>query len=269
MATTLLGNLINPQVIADFIDEKLVDNMVFAPLAEVDTTLVGRPGDRLTFPVWQYIGDASVIGENESIPLVALQQNSTSVPVHKIAKGTEITDEAVLSGLGDPVGEAGMQLVLSIASAEDGEMLDVLGSIVSDMTYTASGSYVTFDDVNGALELFGEDVEGTKVLLCAPSALTQFRKADDWVPASEIGAEIVVRGAVGMVAGCQVIVSNKLKNFANGKAFIVKPGALRLIMKRDTMVETDRDIIYKKTVLTADKHFATYLYHADYAIKIA
>ena len=47
MASTKLANLIDPQVIADFVDQKLIDNIVFAPLAEIDQTLVGRPGDTL------------------------------------------------------------------------------------------------------------------------------------------------------------------------------------------------------------------------------
>ena len=50
--TTKLANLINPQVLADFVDKKLIDKIVFAPLAEVDTTLVGNPGDTLTFPAY-------------------------------------------------------------------------------------------------------------------------------------------------------------------------------------------------------------------------
>lgn len=48
--TTKLANLINPQVIADFVDQKLIDKIVFAPLADIDQTLVGRPGSVLEFP---------------------------------------------------------------------------------------------------------------------------------------------------------------------------------------------------------------------------
>ena len=42
--TTKLANLIDPEVLAAYIDKKLIDNVVFAPLAEVDTTLSGAPG---------------------------------------------------------------------------------------------------------------------------------------------------------------------------------------------------------------------------------
>lgn len=50
MAQTLLANIINPEVMADMIDKKLVDLMKFAPLADIDYTLQGRPGDTITLP---------------------------------------------------------------------------------------------------------------------------------------------------------------------------------------------------------------------------
>lgn len=271
MATTVLNNLIDPQVLSDFIDEKLTDKMVFAPLATVDALLEGRPGSTVTMPVWKYIGAASTVAEGESIPLASIVQSSASVAIHKLAKGSEFTDEAALSGFGDIASETGYQLVLSIADALDGELLDILGSIGADMTHScASSTALAGDDVNDALELFGEDIDdGEKVLLVSPSDATRLRKASNWLPASEIAADRMVRGAIGEIYGCQVIITNRLKDYANGRAFIVKPGALRLFLKRDSLVETERDIIRKVTVTTADKHFAVYLYREDGAIKLA
>ena len=95
MATTLLANLINPEVIADFIDAKLVDNMVFAPLADVDTTLEGRPGSVLKFPVWRYIGDASTLSEASTLSVATLTASTASVEVHKIAQGVELSKNLV------------------------------------------------------------------------------------------------------------------------------------------------------------------------------
>lgn len=48
--TTVLSYLIDPEVLANYVDVKLIDNIVFAPLAAVDTTLVGAPGDTIKFP---------------------------------------------------------------------------------------------------------------------------------------------------------------------------------------------------------------------------
>lgn len=270
--TTKLNNLINPEVIADFIEQKLVDNIVFAPLAEIDYTLEGRAGNTLKFPVWRYVGDASTLSEASTLSVATLTASTASVTVHKIAQGVELTDEAVLSGLGDPVGEAVSQITLAMASGIDNEMLNTLGTIGSTMTYQTSASTVAPKDTDiiDALELFGEDIDGVKVAVVPPAVYTSMRKtgkdSGNWIPASELSAQIAIKGAVGEYQGCQVIVSNKLKT--SGDIFIVKPKALRLIMKKEAQVETDRDILKFTNVITGSVHFATYLYNASGAIRI-
>ena len=269
---TLLSNLINPQVIADFIEQKLVYNMVFAPLATIDYTLEGKAGDTISYPAYRYIGDASTLSEASTLSVATLTASMVSVTVHKIAQGVELTDEAVLSGLGDPVGEGVSQITLALASGIDNEMLTTLGTIGSTMTYQTSASTVApvDTDIIDALELFGEDIDGTKVAVVPPAVYTSMRKtgasSGAWIPASELSAQIAIKGAVGEYQGCQVIVSNKLKT--SGNIYIVKPNALRLIMKRGALVETDRDILKFTNVITGSVHFATYLYNASGAIKI-
>ena len=269
---TLLTNLINPQVMADMIDKKLVDYMRFAPLATIDATLEGRPGNTISLPSYSYIGDAATVAEGADIGIKQLTAAAVTATIHKIGNGVQITDEAVLSGYGDPVGEATKQLALSIASQVDNEFINVLNAITSPMVHTCgTAGTLAFADVADALELYGEDVEdgNAKVLLISPKQYTLLRKASGWLPASDIAAGVMIRGVVGEVQGCQVIVSNKLKEASSHEyAYIVKPGALRMFMKRNTLVESDRDIINKSTTITADKHFAPYLYDASKAIKI-
>lgn len=50
--TTMLADLLDPQVVADYIDKKLIDFIRFAPLANIRTDLVGRPGDEVTVPFY-------------------------------------------------------------------------------------------------------------------------------------------------------------------------------------------------------------------------
>lgn len=40
---TKLANLVDPEVMAPLFEKKLIDALKFAPVAEVDSTLVGRP----------------------------------------------------------------------------------------------------------------------------------------------------------------------------------------------------------------------------------
>lgn len=260
--TTKLANLIDPQVLADFVDQKLIDNIVFAPLATVDDTLVGNPGDTIEFPTWAYIGAADDLTEGSAISTVSMNASTVSVKVKEAGKGVEITDNAILSGYGNVVDEAGKQLVKSIADKTDIDFLTTLATIGSGMTKAVS----TVADISDALELFGEDIEGQKALVVPPALYTAIRKTSDWVPASEIAAGALLRGSVGQAFGCDIRVSNRLKT--SGNAYIVKPGALRLILKRNALAERDRDILRRVNVYTITKHYVTYLYNAAGAIKL-
>ena len=266
MAITKLANLVNPEVMADIVEKKLVDAMRFAPLATIDNTLEGRPGDTIKLPSFNYIGDAATLAEAVALTPDQLTASSLPVQVHKIAKGIEISDEAILSGYGDPVGEIANQLALSIASQEDNEMLTTLSNIASPMVHTTVAD-PTDTDIIAALEKFGEDIDGQKVALVSPAVYTAMRSnVNSWIPASELAADIKIKGVVGEYQGCQVMISNKL---ATPKTiYIVKPGALRIFIKRGTQVEADRDILKFTNVFTASKHFATYLYDPSKAIKI-
>ncbi len=277
MAQTKLANIINPQVVADMIDTKLVDAIKFAPLATIDNTLVGTPGNTVYLPSWSYIGDAAVLAEGVSLTASVLSATSTSATIAKVAKGVQLTDEAVLSGFGSPVSEAVDQLTLAIASAVDNDCLSILHGISGNMLYQTTNNTTNpaASDIVSALELFGEDIEdGPTVAVVSPAVYTQMRNtagANTWIPASEIAAGIAVRGVVGEFQGCQVMVSNKLKTTAAGAGdiFLVKPGALRIFMKRDTLVESDRNIENFTTLLTASKHYVAYLYNSAKAVRIA
>ena len=267
MAITKLANLVNPEVMADMIEKKLVDYMKFSPLATIDNSLESTAGNTISLPSFSYIGNASTLGEAVALTPDQLTASAVTVTVHKIAKGIEISDEAILSGYGDIVGEISKQLALSIASQEDNEVLATLASsIPAAMTHTTAAD-PTDSDIIAALEKFGEDIDGTKVALVSPAVYTAMRgNTHTWIPASELSANIAVKGVVGEYQGCQIMVTNKL---ATPKTiYIVKPDALRIFIKRGTQVEADRDILKFTNVFTASKHFATYLYDASKAIKI-
>ena len=266
---TYLSNLFNPQVVADLISTKLIDNIVFAPLARVDYTLQGRAGNTVTLPYYSYIGMASQVNEGEDIPIKQLTQTTTQVTIVKYGIAAQLTDEAVLSGYGDPINEAASQIVTSIADRVDAQLLAALAAnTASAQNYATSGSDValTPDDIPLALAKFGEDIDDSKVLLVTPDFYAQL-VGSNWIPASEIAAYIRMKGAVGMAYGCQVVVSNRL--VSDGSLYIVKPGALGLFIKRDTFVEMDRDILNQSTVIAGSKLMAPYLLNPAKMVKLS
>lgn len=49
---TKIANLIDPEVLADYVESKLIDKIKFSPLANVNTALEGRAGSTLSIPVY-------------------------------------------------------------------------------------------------------------------------------------------------------------------------------------------------------------------------
>lgn len=270
---TYLSDLFNPQVIADLIEPKLTNNMVFAPLAMIDRTLEGRAGNTVTLPYYSYIGAASTVSEGYDIPLTKLEQNTTPVTIVKYGKAVQLTDEAVLSGYGDPIGEAAKQIALSIDDAMDNALLAALAAnSASEQNYTTSDSTTALapEDIPKALVKYGEDNDGEKVLLCPPSFYAELigkPAATNWIPASELAAEVKIRGLVGMAYGCNVVVTNRLTT--SGNIYIVKPRTLAVFLKRGVMIETDRDILNQSTVLAGSILAAPYLLNPKGMIKLS
>ena len=71
--TTMLADLINPEVMADMISAKVEEKIIVTPFAAVDTTLQGRAGDSVTVPQYAYIGDAEDIAEGVAVGTVKLE----------------------------------------------------------------------------------------------------------------------------------------------------------------------------------------------------
>lgn len=263
--TTLLEDLFVPQVVADVIDKKLIDAIRFSPLAKIDTTLVGRDGDELTMPAYDYIGMAEDVAEGADIPIKKLNQTTEKVKVSKIGLGVQFTDEALLSGNANDIAEeAANQIVTSINDKVEDKLIKAM-STTATLTSPATGTDGA-SDVAKALMLFGEDIDGQKVLVVPPSFYEKLLNSKGWIPNTELGAEIIIKGTVGAVYGTQIIISNRLT--ALNEAYIMKPGALAIVMKRNTIVEFDRDVVDQTNYIFGSKIFAPYVYDKSKLIKL-
>ena len=258
---TKLSSIINPEVLANMIEGKLVNAMKFTPLCKVDNTLVGQPGNTVTLPQFAYIGDAADIGELEPYANAELTATTQQVTIKKIGKAVSISDEAILSGYGDPVGEIGEQLIVSLASKVDGDVLAAL----DNATLIHPVVTVTPNEINNALVKMGEDFEGVKYLFVSPATYAVLRDSAEWLPASEVAANLVIAGTVGMIYGCIVVITNKITT--TDTAYIMKPGAVALFMKRGVFLETFREQ-NDATTFHANKHYAPYLYDSSKVVKL-
>ncbi|PAD35974.1 N4-gp56 family major capsid protein [Terribacillus saccharophilus] len=266
MAQTKLTNLINPQVMADMISAQLPSKIKFSPLARIDTTLEGQPGNTITVPKYAYIGDAEDVAEGVAMETTILTATSTQVTVKKAGKSIEITDESALSGYGDPIGQANEQLLTSLAAKVDNDAAEALSD--ASLTHTAD-SAISYESVVDAIDKFGEEDDEEKILFIHPLQKGTLRK-DPLFLSSVPNAYMT--GVIGEIAGCQVVASNKVPAVdgtpGTYENFIVKPGALDIYLKREAQVEQDRDVLAKTTVLAADEHYAVALADDSKVVKL-
>lgn len=260
MPITKLENLFNPEVLQDGIELDYPARLKFTPLAEIDNTLVGKAGDTITMPAFRYTGDAVEVGENQRIPTDELTHATKSVTVKAFGKAIPYTDEAMLSGYGDPVGEIIKQHSVAQASKMDYEVLDAL----NEATFISYITTLDSDAIADALALFGEQEPDELYLFVSPKQLAELRKNEDWIKVTDIGVSLLMSGVKGQIWGVNIVLSSRL----GGSNFIVAPKAVRLVMKKGVTVEVERQALYRRTVVVSNTLYAAYLYDDSKVVKI-
>ena len=208
MALTKMENMINPEVMGDMIDAKIEAALKITPYAKVDTSLQGVPGDTKTVPSWNYIGDAEDVAEGESVTGTALTCGSKTFTIKKAMKQVKITQEAVNSGLGDPIGQAEKQLAMSIAGKVD---KDVLAALLTSTVTSGDGStQISYAGIVDGVGKFDEEEITDKVMFIAPEQVTKLRKDSDFISADKYNNQVMMTGEIGMIAGVRIVPTRKI-----------------------------------------------------------
>ena len=263
---TTLEQMIDPEVMGEMILAQLPKAIKFGAIAPIDDTLSGRPGDTITVPRWKYIGDAKDVAEGAAIDYAKMTNSTDTFTVKKAAKGVKLTDEAVLSGYGDPVGEATRQIAMAIASKLDN---DTLATATKSRLTLTSADFTKLDFIDAIEAAFiddtsdnnfeGDDANAQGVIYMNPKDVNKVRKvaAQDWERATALGDSILSTGVFGGVLGWQFIRSRKVPV---GSAIVAKPGAMKTYLKRAVQSETGRDMDAKSTKFNADMHYGVAIY---------
>jgi len=268
MAKTMYTDVIKPEVMRPIVEAEFLYNIKVSKFAKIYNDLKGKPGDQITFPYWSTVLDDAVdLAETDTIVPQKLTQFSWKFPVIKeVGVGTEVTDKAILSGLGSWRTEAGRQLGLSIARKVDKDVIAEANTTTTVINITAepTNNKMRYEVVVDALASFGEYLDEAEALLIHSHHLTQLLKDPNFVDLTKYGQNVMVNGykAIGMIAGVPVIISDTLPvDDVNGyyTAFLFAKEPVGIAYKRDIMIESDRDILNRTTVITATMHYAVKL----------
>lgn len=294
---TKLTNMVNPQVMADMISAELPQKLKFAPLARIDTTLVGQAGDTITIPSFQYIGDADDLTEGVAMGTVLLTTQVKSATIKEAGKAVEITDKAVNSGYGDPIGEARKQLLMSISAKADADSVTALAG--GTLEHDIATAVISYNAIVDAVDKFAEEDDEPKILFIHPLQKGTLRK-DPLFIANVPNA--FMTGVIGELAGCQVVASSrvprtitytktsdatlKTKTYytlsddvytavaepkvanigdyyeATGYTvnnIIVKAGALVIYLKASPNIEAERNVLKRSTILAGSQYYVAEL----------
>ena len=266
--TTKLAQLIDPEVMAPMISAKITSQIVALPFAKIDTTLVGQPGSTITVPKYKYIGDAEDLAEGVTADKTKLETTSAQYTIKKAVKQVELTDEAVLSGYGNPVGETNNQLGLAIRSKIDNDVMDELKG--AQLVYTATGA-ISYNKVVDAIDVLNEEENVPKVMFIHPKQVSELRKDENFISNDKYNNNVMMRGEIGMIANTRIVPSKKAINEAG--TYYLNPivelrpesqtgdetSAVTIYLKRDINLETQRELGNYTTLIGADQHYVAVL----------
>lgn len=217
MAITKIENIINPQVMADMISAKVDKAIVVTPFATIDSTLSGSAGDTITVPRYVYIGDAVDTAEGDAVTPVLLKATDVSYKIKKAMQAVELTDEAVLSGAGDPIGQTNTQLAASMASKVDSDAITALNG--ASKRYSGESKAINYAGIVDAIDLFEEELNTEKVMFINPAQVTTLRKDSDFISADKYNQEVIMKGEIGMIANTRIVASKRVQKFAEWYKF--------------------------------------------------
>lgn len=270
MATTKINDLVNPKVMADSISAKIEKKLVVSPIAKIDDSLTGVPGDTVYVPQYSYIGDADDVAEGGAVDTTKLVASTTPATVKKAMKAVELTDEAVLSGYGNPIGETNNQLALAIASKVDADAMDALQT--AQLSYDGTSSEISYDGIVDAIDIFEEETNTQKVMFIHPKQMTQLRHDNNFISADKYPGAVVMTGEIGMIANTRIVPSKRVP-LNEDETYYINPivkieqdinsedetPALTIYIKRDTNVEAQRESLRRVTDISVDKLYTVAL----------
>jgi len=250
-----------PEVFADLAQASFTGKVkvLGSPAVIEDNTLVGQPGETISFPKWGAIGELDDLTTGVAMTPVQLAQTDASATIKEAGKAVVINDRDKLTILGGSgaESEAVRQFGVLASRKIDGDLITEAEANAGLTDTTAAGNTVFGNTaLNVGFALFGDECEPEEFagIYIHSAQLNEAFADDKFVDASKIGDNSLLRrGVIGTLRGVPVYVTNRV---TEGSFLVMKQAVLGALYKRRPEVESDRDILKRQDVLTTNVHYA-------------
>lgn len=266
MAQTTASLVIDPEVYADMAQAKFTGMVRVAgsPAVLEDNSLEGVPGSTITFPKWNALGELDTLTETTAMTPAAMGTDSATATILEAGKAVEVTDKARLVSLGDPVEEAARQFGILAARRVDAALITQAqadetaqgGGTPLAVTAASGQTTLTWARIVDGIGLFDDewDPEAMAGIFINSAQHVELLADSNFITVDKLGSgAAILTGQVGLVAGVPVIVTDRV---AAKKVLFLKNNSLGLLYKRRPLVEQDRDILARSTIVTTTMHYA-------------
>lgn len=280
MATTFSTDLYRPEVWADLAQKSFKGKAIIGDSSAVVQIpgLEGNPGDTINFPKWSLLSEMTNIAENAVLVPEKLTQSSSKATILEAGKAVEWSDKAALTGIGNIQDEALRQFGVTAARKVDLDLIGAATATVTGGTTYADGTTATdsapmkhtiaagagglsWKNIVTAGLLFGDEFDPTSFagLYINPALASVILNDSNFIQAHQTAqGNTLVQGGfrngfVGSFLGLPIYLTGRL---AATKALLLKQNSLGIAYKRRPLVERDRDILARTTVVATTMHYA-------------
>lgn len=275
MAATRSSDLYSPEVWEDLAQAEFKGRSILLQATLTDDKLVGQPGDVVKFPKWLALGEMEDLAELVPMATEKLTQSATEARIKEAGKAVEISDTAELVGLGNAQDEAIRQFGILAGRKIDADLyaaaikVETGGRTFADGRAAVDSSPLVFNagvgvniGWNGLVDssaIFGDEWEPSDFsgFYLNSAERARVMKDSNFIAAQQGNGSngILNRGLIGDLGGVPAYVTNRVPA---GKSLLLKRNALGLKYKRRPIVEQDRDILARATVVTTNMHYGVH-----------
>jgi N4-gp56 family major capsid protein len=201
---------------------------------------------------------AADIAEETDLSSSALQTTSTDVVIKTVGASVLLSDLSTMGGQGNVAAEVGTVLGNAIAKKIDADIIALFDGFSQEIG--TAGTAITVANIFEAVaKIRANAYTGELACVLSPMQAYHLKSALTGSNAfsNDVANEAMVRGFVGSIAGVNVYEHSGVAVDGNGdsKGAVFAPEAMAMALKRDFIIEEQRDASARATELVATAYY--------------